>query len=213
MLTISSDQALQLVQQHWQITGEIDDLPSYADRNFKISSAQGNFVFKIANPNWSYADLDIENAALLHLAKTCPDLALPKIMLAADGSHIIPLNLYDDAGNTLACHMRLLTFVSGQVYAEAAQKTNTDLASLEYSLGLAIGKLDRGLSDFQHPAMMREVDWSISQLPGLIDEIAHVEDAEIRALVQRHLHYFADNERQWRQTLPQVLPCDVTLDL
>jgi Ser/Thr protein kinase RdoA (MazF antagonist) len=102
MQTITPEQALGLVEQHWQLRGSAKELPSYADRNFKIHTPQGNYVFKIANPNWSYADLDIENAALLHLAKTCPDLALPQVKISHSGQHILPLAT--SGGQT--CHMR-----------------------------------------------------------------------------------------------------------
>lgn len=205
MKSLSTSTALELVQQHWHLSGAISELPSYADRNFKIDTEQASYVFKVANPNWSYADLDIENEALLHLAKTCPELALPKIFLSEDGRHIIPLTLTNDQGEKLACHMRLLSFVDGEVYAEAAQKANTDLQTLEYSLGLAIAKLDRGLSDFTHPAMHREVDWSISMLPSLEDQIAYVDDDEIRSLVTHHTAYFTQHEQAWKQQLPLAI--------
>jgi Ser/Thr protein kinase RdoA (MazF antagonist) len=198
MQTITPEQALSLVEQHWHLSGTAKELPSYADRNFKINTPQGNYVFKIANPNWSYADLDIENAALLHLAKTCPDLTLPQVMLTRSGQHIVPL--MTASGQT--CHMRLLSFVEGDIYANVAIRENIDQHYLQVSLGVAIGKLDRGLQDFQHPSMNRYVDWSISNLPELRDEIAYVKDDDLRGLVTRHTDYFVEHEATWKQTLP-----------
>ncbi|MFZ6817152.1 phosphotransferase [Undibacterium sp. Ji22W] len=198
MQTITQEQALSLVEQHWQITGSAKELPSYADRNFKIHTSRGNYVFKIANPNWSYADLDIENAALLHLAKTCPDLVLPQVMISRSGQHILPLTT--TRGQT--CHMRLLSFVEGEIYANVATRDKLDQTYLQTSLGIAIGKLDRGLQDFQHPSMDRYVDWSISNLPELREEIAYVKEEDLRQLVTRHTEYFAAHETTWKQTLP-----------
>lgn len=198
MQTITPEQALNLVEQHWHLSGTAKELPSYADRNFKIHTPQGNYVFKIANPNWSYADLDIENAALLHLAKTCPDLALPQVMVSRSGLHILPLTT---AKNQL-CHMRLLSYVEGDIYANVAVREDVNQADLQTSLGVAIGKLDRGLQDFQHASMDRYVDWSISNLPELRDEIVYVDDSDLRDLVTRHTNYFADHESTWKQTLP-----------
>jgi Ser/Thr protein kinase RdoA (MazF antagonist) len=198
MQTITQEQAQILVKQHWQLEGTIKELPSYADRNFKITTPTGNYVFKIANPNWSYADLDIENEALLHLAKTCSDLSLPQVMLTQDHKHIIPLT----TENGDLCHMRLLSFVDGDVYANIVKREDIDQAYLQTSLGIAIGKLDHGLSDFTHASMDRYVDWSISNLPELQDEIAHIEDVQLRDLVAKHTRYFADNEAHWKATLP-----------
>lgn len=211
MLNLNAADALILVQQHWQITGLISELPSYADRNFKISSPDGTYVFKIANPNWSYADLDIENAALLHLEKTCPDLALPQVIISQQGLHIIPLLLPTSDDISIAepknqlCHMRLLTFVEGEVYAKVAQDPTVNLHELETSLGVAIGKLDRGLKDFEHTAMNRFVDWSISNLPTLENEIEHIEDLHLRQLVAHHTKHFAQHEATWKSQLPMAV--------
>lgn len=198
MQTITPAQALAFIEQHWQITGTVKELPSYADRNFKIQTPQANYVFKIANPNWSYADLDIENAALLHLAKTCSDLALPQVMISHSRQHILPITTADGQ----LCHMRLLSFVEGDIYANIAKRKDIDQPSLQASLGVAIGKLDRGLQDFEHPSMDRYVDWSISNLPALRDEIAFIEEHDLRELVRRYTNYFADHETQWKQSLP-----------
>jgi Ser/Thr protein kinase RdoA (MazF antagonist) len=198
MQTITPAQASALVEKHWHLSGTAKELPSYADRNFKIHTPQGNYVFKIANPNWSYADLDIENAALLHLAKTCPDLALPQVMVTQNGQHILPITT--ESGE--ACHMRLLSYVEGDIYANIAVRQDVDQTYLQTSLGVAIGKLDRGLQNFQHASMDRYVDWSISNLPELRDEISYVEDEDLRELVTRHTNYFAEHETTWKQILP-----------
>lgn len=198
MQTITQELALTLIEQHWKIQGNIKELPSYADRNFKLTTSQGSFVFKIANPNWSYADLDIENEALLHLAKTCPDLSLPKVILTAEQKHIIPYTT--PSGEP--CHLRLLSFVAGDIYANVVKRDDIDHAYLQTSLGVAIAKLDRGLSNFTHASMDRYVDWSISNLPELESEIVHIEEAGLRELVARHTHYFAENEAHWKATLP-----------
>lgn len=198
MQTISSNEAITLVKQYWQVEGVFKELPSYADRNFKVTTAEGNYVFKIANPQWSYADLDIENAALMHLAHACPDLVLPKVILTVDGEHIIPLK---KASGKL-CHMRLLTYVEGDVYAHVAMRVDVDQHYLQTSLGVAIGKLDRGLSTFSHSRMSRYVDWNISNLPALQNDIITIEDVELRALVERYTNTFATNESHWKATLP-----------
>ena len=205
MQTITPEQALALVKQHWQLEGSAKELPSYADRNFQIASARGKYVFKIANPGWSYDDLDIENAALLHLAKTCPDLALPKVKLAGDERHIIPF--FTDKGEL--CHMRLLSFVEGEVYAHIAVRSDIDQSKLQHSLGVAVAKIDRGLADFVHTSADRYVDWSISNLPDLKHEIEMIEDADLRALVARHSTFYTAHEAKWRQSLPmQVIHND-----
>lgn len=197
MQAITTETALTLLKRFWNIEGSARELPSYADRNFHIISKQGSFVLKIANPNWSRADLDIENAALLHLEKTCVELALPKVILTGDAQHIIPLQL----GDHYLCHLRLLSYVEGEVYANLAQKPGVKQDFLQASLGSALAQLHRGLEEFTHPAMDRYVDWSISNLPDLSDEISNITPPQLQNIVAHHTDYFHQHQAQWWQTL------------
>ncbi len=198
MLNITTNQVLELLQEYWQLSGEVSPLPSYADRNFKVHHPSGDYVFKIANPNWSYADLDIENAALLHLEKTCPDLALPKVILTAEQDHIIPYTTQSKQ----VCHLRLMRFVEGDVYAKVASDNQINQSALQTSLGVAIAKLNRGLADFSHANMYRYVDWNISNVLALREEIPHIDELHLRDVVSRHIAFFAEHETHWKQQLP-----------
>ncbi|MBY0573786.1 MAG: phosphotransferase [Undibacterium sp.] len=197
--------ALVLLQQHWQMSGTASELPSYADHNFKIQNEQGVFVLKIANPNWSYDDLDFENAALLHLEQSVPELALPSVQLACDGRHIIPIKTQQEQ----LCHMRLMRFVAGDVYATMAARQDINQARLQKSLGLAMAKIALGLHHFKHPNMHRYVDWNISNLAQLCPEIQHINHPRLADLLTRHTNYFLAHEKSWQQSLPmQVIHND-----
>jgi Ser/Thr protein kinase RdoA (MazF antagonist) len=198
MQSITPQLACTLTEQHWGITGVAQELPSYADRNFKIGSAAHKYVLKIANPNWSYDDLDFENAALLRLEKTCTDLALPKVIVAPNGQHIIEFI----TPTKQRCHLRLLSYVDGEVYANAAVRPHVDQRALQTSLGAALAKIDSGLVGFTHPRMNRFVDWSISNLPDMLGEIVSIDDLVLRDIVRRHADFFAAHEQHWKQTLP-----------
>lgn len=201
MHSISTEQAERLLLQHWQLKGALSSLASYADRNFKIQAAAGSFVLKIANPNWSYSDLDLENAALLHLEKSCPALTLPKLIPTNNGDYL--LDFQTDSGK--ACHLRVMSFVEGDVYADASQRSEVDQTALQASLGAALAQLDRGLADFKHNAMHRQVDWSISNLTTLISEIEQLSDAQFTEIVRKHVHYFSQHEAGWKLTLPMQM--------
>jgi Ser/Thr protein kinase RdoA (MazF antagonist) len=196
MQTLSSQQALELVKKYWNITGEIKSLPSYADQNFKISTTTHAYVFKIANPESTYADLDLENTALLHLEKTCPSLTLPKVIASVDGQYLIPMD---------NCYLRLLSYIEGDVYAHVAalkDKTISERTLLLQSLGAAVGKVAYGMRGFTHDNAQRYLDWNIIHLPLLHNEIALLEEADLRDIVQRHIDYFSKQLPTWLTTLP-----------
>lgn len=201
MHSISIEQAEHLLLQHWQLEGKVSTLASYADRNFKIQAEAGNFVLKIANPNWSYSDLDLENAALLHLEKSCAGLTLPKLIPALNGNYL--LDFQTNSGKS--CHLRVMSFVEGDVYADASQRSEVDQTILQASLGTALAQLDRGLADFKHSAMHRQVDWSISNLKTLISEIEQLDNAQFAEIVRKHVHYFSQHETGWKLALPMQM--------
>lgn len=190
--------ALALADRHWRIHGDICALPSYADQNFRIRSGHGDYVLKVAHPSWSRMDLDLENQAMMTLAEREPALQWPQVQLAVDGGHLLTLPV---AGQP--CQVRMLSFVPGTTYADAVGALPPiQRAALQESLGSAVGRLTRGLQDFHHPAADREHDWNLLRLPTLRGEIAHIDDAGLRAIVQARVEAFCARLPQWRVQLP-----------
>lgn len=192
------DAALQLADRYWRIRGNISALPSYADQNFRICGDGGDYVLKVAHPEWSRADLDLENQAMMALAEREPALEWPRVQRTPEGEHLLTLPI---AGQH--CHVRMLSFVPGTTYADIIGKLPTARRQgLHQSLGEAVGRLTRGLDGFSHPAADRQHDWNMMRLPTLRSEIAHIDDTGLRAVVQAQVEAFVDHLPQWRQRLP-----------
>ena len=198
MSTLTSATALAFADTHWRIRGEVRALPSYADQNFRISGAEGEYVLKVAHPSWSLADLDLENQAMLSLATRERSLQWPRVMHSVEGEHLLALPLADGV-----CHVRLLSFVPGMTYAEAIANIPPEhRPALHASLGRAVGLLSRGLADFHHPAADRVQDWNLLRLPTLRGEIDHIEDAGLRAIVAAQVEAFCAHLPAWQGQLP-----------
>lgn len=198
MSRLTPEAALALADRHWRIRGEVRALPSYADQNFRISGDQGDYVLKVAHPSWAYADLDLENQAMLTLAAREPALQWPRVMPGVDGGYLLALPLEDGTR-----HVRLLSFVPGMTYAEAvAAVSQRHRPALHESLGRAVGLLIRGLAGFRHPAAGRAQDWNLMSLPDVCEEIAHIEDDALRAIVAAQAESFCAKLPAWRTQLP-----------
>ncbi|GAB3786852.1 phosphotransferase [Dyella agri] len=198
MAALTPEAALALADKHWRIRGEVRALPSYADQNFRIGGEHGDYVLKVAHPSWAYADLDLENRAMLTLAAREPSLQWPRVMPGVDGEYLLALPLEDGVR-----HVRLLSFVPGMTYAEAvAGVSPAQRPALHESLGRAVGLLIRGLADFHHPAASRAQDWNLMSLPDLRGEIAHIEDDALRAIVAARVESFCAQLPAWRAQLP-----------
>lgn len=198
MSVLTPEAALALADRHWRVRGEVRALPSYADQNFRISGERGEYVLKVAHPSWACADLDLENQAMLTLAAHEPSLQWPCVMPSVEGGHLLALPM--DEG---VHHVRLLSFVPGMTYAEAVTAVSPEhRVALHESLGHAVGLLIRGLAGFHHLAAGRAQDWNLMSLPGLRDEVEHIEDAALRALVAARVASFCAKLPAWRRQLP-----------
>jgi Ser/Thr protein kinase RdoA (MazF antagonist) len=198
MDVLTPAEALLLADRYWQIQGDISALPSYADQNFRIRSRVGDYVLKVAHPSWSRPDLDLENQAMMTLAERESTLRWPQVQRAVDGQHLLSVPI---AGQV--CQVRMLSFVPGCTYADTIESLSpVQRTQLHDSLGQAVGRLTRGLQDFHHPAADRQHDWNLMHLPALRDEITHIDDAELRLIVQHEVDAFCAQLSAWRHQLP-----------
>ncbi|AIF48469.1 phosphotransferase [Dyella japonica] len=191
-------EASRLAARHWGIEGEARALPSYADQNFRIRADGDGYVLKVAHPSWSAAEIELENLAMMELARREPSLGCPRVQFASNGEHLLALPIEGQA-----CLVRMLSYVPGTTYAEAINSLQPHQCRvLHRSLGQAVGRLTRGLQDFRHPAAERAHDWNLMSLPRLLDEVPHVEDAAFRDIVREHATRFCAALPAWRATLP-----------
>jgi Ser/Thr protein kinase RdoA (MazF antagonist) len=195
---LTAEDASTLAARHWGIHGEARPLPSYADQNFRIRADGDGYVLKVAHPSWSAPDIELENLAMMALAEREPSLGCPRVQSALNGQHLLSLPI---DGQT--CLVRMLSYVPGTTYAEAINSLQPHHCEvLHESLGRAVGRLTRGLRDFRHPAADRRHDWNIMNLPSLLDEVRHVEDAAFREIVSEHAGHFCAAMPAWQASLP-----------
>ena len=197
--------AREIAATRWGVDGDVRALPSYADLNFLIAADGARHVLKIAHPSWRREELDLENQAMLTLAEREPALAWPAVRRTPDGAHLLTLTVDD-----VPRHVRLLGYVEGRVYAEAiAEVAPAQRPALHRSLGAAVARMARGLADFVHESADRVHPWNLLQLPTLLDEIAHIDDAALRDRVDCHARAICAQLPAWRARLPiQVLHND-----
>ena len=80
------DDARTLGRRHYGLDADVSPLPSERDQNFLLTTAGGDrHVLKISNAGEDPRVIDLQNAALLHLATVAPDIRLPRVRHAADG--------------------------------------------------------------------------------------------------------------------------------
>ena len=119
------------------------ELPSERDRNFRLRTAAGEFVLKIAGASESDAVLDLQNRALEWLAERAPELPVPRVVRTRRGEEIAAVETPDGPAR-----VRLLTWLPGTMLADARPRD----AALLSSVGSLLGRLDAALAGFSHEA-------------------------------------------------------------
>jgi len=155
-------------------------LPGEYDDNFHLAAPDGSQrVLKVMHPARERALIDLQCAALKHIAARAPDLSLPRVCRTVDGAKIASV---EDAGGRRLVWM--LTYVPGRPLAEARPQT----AELLGSVGRMLGEMDHVLMDFWHPAADRpDLKWDLARVGWIRDAIHVISDPRRRALVERAL--------------------------
>ncbi|MFN4191996.1 MAG: phosphotransferase [Tabrizicola sp.] len=142
-----------LAQSQWGLAGTLSPLTSERDQNHRLDTTGGSFTLKLANPAEPAALTEFQTLALLHTARTAPDLPTPRVIPTRDGQSI--LTTPDGA-------LRLLTWLPGTPLAHLPRTP-----ALAKAIGTALGRLDHALAGFHHPAADHHLLWDIRNTADL----------------------------------------------
>ena len=151
----ASGDAATIAREVYGLLATASPLPGEKDRNFLLESAAGErFVLKIANAGEQREILELQNAALDHLAASGVR-GVQRALPTRGGESIATI---EGSGGT-AHFVRLLTYLPGKIFAAANPHTPQMLTSL----GRLLGSVDRALSTFEHLAAHRALKWDLAQ--------------------------------------------------
>ncbi len=158
-------------------------LPGELDDNFYLQDETGReFVLKIAYAGEQKTNLELQNAALAHLAVRDSSLLLPRVYRTSTGESIAAIIAQDGTGR----FVRLLNYIPGKVFAKAKPHT----PALLHSLGDLLGRVDSALQDFSHPAAHRVLKWDLQRASWIRDYLHYIEQPARRAIVEGFLDGF-----------------------
>ena len=180
----STQAAVQLAQTAYGLTATAQELPSERDQNFYLSDATGQaFVLKISGTAEQKAVLDFQNKAMTQLAEFGAGLPCPRVCATVNGETINSV-----IGRDGAVHfVRLLTYLPGKPLA----LVKPHAPELLQSLGAYLGKMDKALATFDHPAAHRVLHWDLKQASLVIRQHkAKIANPARRAIIEQLLHDF-----------------------
>jgi 4-aminobutyrate aminotransferase-like enzyme/Ser/Thr protein kinase RdoA (MazF antagonist) len=197
---LSAADAAAILRSAWGIDGAaLSDLGSLQDQNLRVTRADGTcFVLKVTWLGPDTSDLDLQNAAMRHVAAHRRGFDSPVPVRTLAGADIALWH-----GHAV----RLLTWVDGSLLADCRQLSPADLTAL----GELSGQATCALAGFAHPAADRELMWDVRQSRSVADDlIGRVSHAGHRRLIQAAMAGF-DEVASGSAELPvQVVHTDVT---
>ncbi|WLG85194.1 aminotransferase [Pseudomonas cucumis] len=201
---VSAAQALELLKEHYELSGRLQALGSQQDLNYRVDSDQGRFVLKICRGDYSVLELQAQHAGLKHLAEHS-GVPVPGVIAAKNGADLLSLEVGGQA-----VHVRLLDYIDGQSLTHLDHLSHSVVAGF----GRLCGEMDLALAEFDHPGLERTLQWDARHANALIAHLLPViKDERQRALLaeaaeqaDRHLQPLVDK-------LPvQAIHMDITDD-
>ena len=190
----SVTEASLLAREHFGLEGHATALPSHLDQNFRIDTAAGRFVLKLANTAAESEYVDLQQAVLAHLQQDGLQ-HFPKVVCARNGAQKVIVE-----GINGECHqLWAVTWLEGRVLADV----NPVFGSLVRDLGGFLGRLDGVLSDFEHELTHRDYIWDLRKADRFAEYLECIPDFERRELMQSTLQSFQSKTLPRLDELPQ----------
>lgn len=171
---VSPDEAVALARDIFGVDGVAEPLGSNQETNLRVRSADGSsYVLKVANPAFGADVLDLQNKAMQHVHGLGTGLAVPVPVTALDGTELVrvPIRGTDH-------HVRLLTFVAGEMFSDAGYLGDDVLGRF----GALVARMSAALTTFDHPAADRLLQYDSRHAARVVERLAgSVADARRRA--------------------------------
>lgn len=154
---LTIEDAADILSSVYGLSGELRELGSQQDRNFKVSIGNESYVLKISRSEYPRVELEAQNAILQHLASKQDDgtdqvFIFPKVIPSNNGDLIgaasVGLENY---------HIRLLSFIEGETLTAHNYLSG---AAME-ALGALAGNVASSLADFSHTGALRSSLWDL----------------------------------------------------
>ena len=182
---LAAAEAERLARDLYGLTAAATELPGEYDANFRLRTSEGpEFVLKCMHPAREASFIEMQCAALEHLAARAPHLTLPRVQLTKQGK---PFTEISDAAEQKRL-VWMLSYLPGATFA----KTHPHAPELLRDLGRFLGQMDQAFQTFSHPAAFRGLKWDAARAGWIRGQLQHIEEPERRALVGYFLSLYQE---------------------
>jgi len=177
---VSKEEAERVARDFYGVVASAAELPGEYDCNFLLRvNDQAAFVLKCMHPARETPFIEMQCAALQHLAAHAPRLPVPRVIPAKGGE---PFNEISDAAG-----QKRLVWMLRYLPGATLEKSSPHSPELLEDLGRFLGGLDAALLTFSHPAAHRELKWNSARAGWIRGQLQHLGEPGQRALVEYFL--------------------------
>lgn len=192
--------ALAIMRRVYGIDGAATRFATEKDDTFRIDASDGaRYVLKVSNPGETAEELDLQVAAMRHVAAVAPDLPVPRVLPGIDGRFVVPVGSPPQPPRTA----RLYSYLEG-LPLDALHGIAVD----HYEIGTVLARLQRAMASFHHPHQHRVLAWDVKHLASLAGLQTHIADPSHRSLIGEAFARFAAIEPALRHCPAQVVHND-----
>ncbi len=174
---ISEEHAARIAREVFASEGTARLLYGERDQNFHIAVPGGqDILLKIVDGEEDPQVIDLQLAALRHVASVDPDLPVPRLIKTRDGGDLAQVD-----GHAVYA----LSFLPG-----AMLEGTPAAAPLLTEIGHVVARLGIALRGFFHGAAGRRIAWDPRQAPALRPHTHLIADREMRKIVEKALDRF-----------------------
>lgn len=182
---LTDSQLVAVTQQCYGFTPVIVRLPGEYDCNTRLAHPDGTqYVLKIMHPDRSTDFVEMQIAALMHIAHHAAHIPTQRVIPQVDGQLWALVTVVDRPQIVW-----MLSYIDGTLFADA----NPVDDALVGHLAQLVGQLDATMADFAHPAAHRELEWDVMRAAWIAEyDHAFATDTE-RQIVRNQLLRFRQN--------------------
>jgi 4-aminobutyrate aminotransferase-like enzyme/Ser/Thr protein kinase RdoA (MazF antagonist) len=156
---VSHDEAARIAQELYGVSGDITELGSQQDRNFRIDDGTTRWMLKFSNPVFGVEELEAQDAAARAVQEA--GLAAPRAIASVAGRTVETTVI-----GGLELPVRLLTYVEGEPMTGPGEFSADDARTL----GATAARVAVALAGIEHAGTARTTQWNL-RIGGEVVEV------------------------------------------
>ena len=149
------------------------------DLNFLAALGTHSCILKVMRPDCEMSFVDMQIKAIMHLRKSDKSLPIPDV-----------LNFKND--RFIAMENNRLVWAQSRLEGGALATIKEKPISLLEELGSYMGRIDKGLENFDHPELGRSQKWNLLEGLWIYEHLDAIEDVKKRSLIKSICDQFSD---------------------